>query len=498
MSPRRPAFATAAALLATSLLAGCNFELDDNALDPQGGRSISKDAGPDKVWRVRWDNPPIGSLYQMPSIGFAKRVTAGWEYNKFDLEAEVTDADGKHRLYTWPDEFGTYGDDEGSFFFETHGTKLLPMVPGDATSSITTARALYDTYNAPEQVYQDPLGNTEGRFQLDPAVGLVPLRVIVLDGPGLAPEFPLALSPGWLSKASAELLFDDRWAGAKGKNTQPGYSPDNVVTGWTHRPGIDAVAESATSGGGWYLQPDRVLDRCDAQVRMVSYHKCTVPADIVFTDECGTSLGQTAHLRAIKDAILEGCGVPDDMTWVVFAGSLSSGNCFGGTLQGAELDGDAYIALQGAGKSTLSHELGHVLGLNHNSISGNLMAPGSGIALTDDQCTTVNARAHDLQAAYWTTTKYTGNWENFAAANDALQGQAQNAWRGLSTTSLAGVTRVLGRSHVTRLQRALFGTPAAWAAARPHLETLVLTHQRELEAALTADDLARLRRLFGG
>ena len=382
--------------------AGCTA--DNNAIDPVAQTPSDRvEVGGTQIWRVRWDNPVVGAQYELPSIGYAIRQGYAWHYNKFDLELDVDDADPAHRLYTWPSFAGTYGDDEDMFQFESHGMKLEPMVDGEALSSIATASGIHDAWNGPELLLEDPLGNTEGRFQLDPAVGLVPLRVVVLHGgPLTAPGFfGPALSAGWLSHNSAELLIDDRWEGTKLTNTMAPYFPDFVETEWTHRPGTGQVASAPIAGGGRHMQPDRVFDQCDVQFRMLSYHTCQVPPDILYDSQCLGSLGQTGHANTVRNYVAENCDVPSDVAKVIFVGSLAGSNCFDGTLNGAQVRNDVLITNMFAGKTTLAHELGHLVGLNHTKTSGNLMAPGSGIVLDEEECSTANAVAHTMQAAYW-------------------------------------------------------------------------------------------------
>ena len=385
---------------------GCTA--DGNAIDPVGETPAERvEVDGIRIWRSRWDNPVIGAAsYEMPTgsvEGYAIRQGSAWEYNKFDLELSVEDADPTHRLYTWPSFAGTYGDNETSFPFESYGMKLEPMDAGDPLSSISTATAIHDTWNNPELVLEDPLGNVEGRFQLDPNVGLVPLRVVVLFGDGLTTDTFAGppLSSSWFSVHSARVLFDDLWQGSKFTNTMAPFFPDNVITEWIRRPGAGMIANDPVAGGGRHLQPDRVLDQCDVQFRMVSFHTCEVPPEILYDDACGSELQQTGHVNTVRSFVDNNCDVPTDTPKVIFLGSLGGSNCLQGTLNGAFFGDDVLITHLFAGKTTLPHELGHLVGLNHVDTTDNLMAPGQGVDLSADQCETANARARDFQADFW-------------------------------------------------------------------------------------------------
>jgi len=379
-------------------------------VDPKGSTpAVAVETEAETVWQVQWDNPVVGGLYDLPYgeiNGFAKRVDPHWEYNKFDLEMEVSDADGTRRLYTWPEFYGTYGDDELSFPFEAHGMKLLPGVDGDPFANLSQAVAYAKQWNLPELPVQDALGNSVGQFRLDPAVGLVPLRVVVAHGAGLsAPGFsPPAMSPGWFPSKDAEVLFDDGWVGDKFTNTEPGLSPDHVVTSWKNFPGSGQVAKSATSGSGTHLQPDRIFDECGVQFRMVSFDQCEVPADLLYQDVCPGGFEATAQITGLRNYVHDECGVPEDGTPVViFTGSLSRTDCVN-QIRGGEFNGTVAVSRLATDKKTLAHELGHVLNL------ADILSPGTGnlmsydfnaIDLTQEQCQTANAAAKKHQVEYW-------------------------------------------------------------------------------------------------
>lgn len=495
--------ASALAWLACAVSIGCGGA-DDNAIDPAGETPFDRvEIDGVKVWRVKWDNPAVGTVYELPSIGYAIRNGLAWEYNKFDLEVEINDSDGPDRHYTFPSFIGTFGDDETSFNFEARGTKLDPMVDGDPFSSMTTAVGYHDTYNAPELVLEDPLGNTEGRFQLDPAVGLAPLRVVVLHGDELKTPifFGPALSPGWFSRKWNELLFDDMWRASKHINTNQPISPDNVISEWTHQPGSGHVA-NPLGGGGRYIQPDRILDQCDVQFRMVSYHSCEVPPEILYNGECESSLGQYLHANSVRSYVANNCDVPGDIPWVMFVGSLGAGSCVSGTLQGAQDGGDVWIANSHAGRTTLAHELGHLVGLapgnNHPSDPNNLMGPGGqGLELDAEQCETANSRAKELQKKYWTQSAQFDSADKEYWTDPDGQFSAQDLWRSFDREQLDRLGKLLGPTHLAFLRGSVWGDDTAWRRGVPHIESLAVLYQRQLSEILTEEQLRLLYEVLG-
>jgi len=485
-------------IFAACALLGCDG--DENGIDPKGGTPFDQvEVDGVKIYRVKWDNPVVGALYELPSIGYAQTNGFHWEYNKFDLELEVDDADQQHRLYTWPETAGVYGDDESSFFFEGHGMKLDPMTFWDPMSSISTAEGMEDPYNGPELPYKDAAGRSEGRFQLDPSVGLVPLRVVVLHGDGLSvPTFnPPAIPQGWLSEDSARLLFDDMWKGAKSINTNQPYSPDNVLTSWTHHPGAGMVA-AGTAGAGRFLQPDRVLDQCDAQFRMVSYHTCEVPPEILYGDGCG-ALADTGQFNTMRTWVNDHCDVPDDVPRVIFLGSLGAGSCPGGVTKGSQHHGDVAISYLFADKKTLPHELGHLLGLGHVTDSNNLMGPGStGIALNAEQCPKVNEQAKKQQLKFWPESQFDGEiWNPFEGVEFEQQLAAQEFWGSLNEEQLLAIEEALG-SHYESVLYTIWGEPTDWHQGLPALESLIIANFELLSEILDEDQYELLMSLLKG
>jgi hypothetical protein len=487
---------------------GCTA--DDNAIDPQAATPFARvEVDGVKFWSVRWDNPVVGALYELPYgysdgdpvAGYAIRDDPAWEYNKFDLELEVDDADGTHDLYTWPTHWGTFGDDESNFFFEAHGMKLEPVLEGDPLSSITTATGMNDTFNLPELPLEDPLGNTEGRFQLDPDVALVPLRAVVLYGKGLdKPGFSgPALASNWFSQSSAKLLFDDMWKGSKFTNTQWGYDPDFVVTEWTHYPGTGQVALHADSGGGRHLQPDRIFDQCDVQFRMVSFHTCKVTPDILYSADCDSELGQTGHVNAIRSFVDDECDIPSDLPRAIFVGSLSANNCASGVLEGGQLGDDLVISNLAAGKRTVSHELGHLLGLDHTDDVDELMGPGQGTLLNGEECAEAHESAQEWQQAYWSESDVSGKWaavdpnaDTAAEIAEKQQAEAQSIYKDLTTEEIEQVIDMIGKEHYEYVEGAIWGEPSDWIAAKPNLIALVLANLDTLAKVLDKEQYEQL------
>ncbi len=470
------------------LASACGLELDNQGIDPAGttpGVVVEQDG--QSIWRVKIDNPPIGSLFTLYDQMYAERSDWAWEYYQFDLELEVNDAVGQYRLLTWPEQSGFYGNDEDKFFFEGHGIKLAPGIEGDPLATASTARAYYTWYGA-ELLFEDPLGLSEGRFELDPAVALVPLHVVVLHGEGLEDGLFVGsdLDPQWISENDTTALFDDEWVA----DEYP--SPDSVVSEWRIRPGTGYVAGFPAPGSGRWFQPDRIFEQCDVQFRQVSYHSCAAPPEILYDSECNGEIGSTGHVNTVNIHVDNECGVPNDgIPRVIFVGSLGGNNCVPGVVQGAHKDDNVFITNMFADQNTLAHELGHILGLFHTDAPGNLMQE-AGVdtdLIEDGQCQTVHDKAEAYQQKYWEEKfEIEGPYWDKAPMSQAQQ-NARKLVEMLREDQYKTIGAMIGEAELAKVIEIIRGDSEDWPNDVATIVEIVGPYAEELQGMLTEEQL---------
>jgi hypothetical protein len=338
------------------------------------------------TWTSKWDNPVMQGPLVFRQDQFAKRPSwDAWEYFKFDLVGVTFGAVNNpsvtqsNTFYTWPRRIGTESGNGTETLWEMHGTRLSPRLTGAPNEGRTLIHALKKDWDLPI-VQHGPTG----AVQLDPAVALVPVHVLVLVPSGTPDGYPPEQS-GWFPEAKVDAILDDVWDGDKGNTTNPGESPHDVVTIWNFNASCGGNQSSCTYpavSNGYnegIILPDRIFDRCDVQFRKANFHECIVPPGVFWnllpTSQVEGAPGCKAAAQAqrVHDAVME-CNkalLADSALTVVMVGGLISnaGDCYENVIEGyipgtnlviGTIDGMDY-------KTVLSHELGHGLGLDHTN-----------------------------------------------------------------------------------------------------------------------------------
>jgi hypothetical protein len=365
----------------------------------------------------RWDNPPMQGIVTFQPDQFANRINDSWEYYKFDLWANENgiinnpNIPETESLTTWPRLPGLEFGAGQPLTWEAHGTRLAPRLTGAPDEGLKTIHADRQNWNLPK--LPDP---AVGRVQLDPTVGLVPVRVIALYVPG-SPDFDL----GWFSKQQADVLLDDVWTADKTVVTNPNESPHEIIADWTWSapcpsPSCTVPQVQGPSGNKRNMLPDRIFDQCGVQFREVNFESCPVAEDVFFNQGdsktnpyvCNADVA-FAHIRKAVEKCVDHITTPNGGSFytnaitLVVAGSLvdPNGNCFNDVLEG-EKDGIVVATVRGLfSDTTLAHEFGHALGLGHTGSESdcpddNLMCPVAGMNQTHlnaGQCTQAHSNA---------------------------------------------------------------------------------------------------------
>src|SRR5690606_6905670 len=198
-----------------------------------------------------------------------------------------------------------------------------------------------------------------------------------------------------------------------------GFSPEQVIGSWMYRPGCYAGMANCQAGlvasvdegggGGRHYQPDQVFDVCGVQFREVNYVTCQVPPKVLYNLDCNIGY----YHNSMQAYLSKMCGLPEDAgdtLKVVFTGSISAPDCAGGETISGQQAGWVYLA-ERAEENTLSHEIGHALGLAHYPQNGvvcsdpsNLMCAKNNdqaLSLDSDQCTKAHGLAETRYHTYW-------------------------------------------------------------------------------------------------
>lgn len=283
------------------------------------------------------------------------------------------------------------------------------------------------------EISGNPRPQTPVRVQLDQQVMLVPIQVIKVLPPATASFFSQLDD---ISVESRNRLFDDRPL-LKGFNvSHPGgyvyvseqYSPDSSLMQGTPLT---------------FVEPDTVWAQCGIQFRSVSCSGTDAPGlercpDLNISQGfnvsgVGVQCNITPQGRVLPDGTSCGCediiarhnrddarllpGVRSDLPMVLLTGTVSNSVCgVSSSIVDKAETGVAYMgAMNQAGDTALvlAHELGHVLGLNHNSAVPNVMHPQATQTtsfVSQDMCAAARAQAAVYVKAKWGITVTPGQW----------------------------------------------------------------------------------------
>jgi len=363
-------------------------------------------------YAVKHDNPVVGGDFLMPFsssiVPGAERTGNAWVFHFFDVEVEYWDTEPPaHRRASWPQADGAwFRDTVLTFPWESHGLHLDP----NGAVSASKVKLFEDDWQNPDVSY------VKAHFHLHADVAVVPVRTIVLHGPGTpgTPNQP-ALSSTRFPPLDARLLWDDDWKhGSKQITNSPGYSPEQVVTSWEYRPGCTSGVQGCLNhrtslvgnpNSGRYFQPDRVFDQCNVQFREISYQSCAVPHNILYNTSCNDS----SFANTVRSHVEKNCGVPlDTSIKVVFLGRLTRWDCANANLFGGSYANYVFMT-EIAYPPIILHELGHQLNLDHVtpcSPQENIMCapPQQGVPfprITPDDCVDAHAAAQALHNGWW-------------------------------------------------------------------------------------------------
>jgi len=271
------------------------------------------------------------------------------------------------------------------------------------------------------------------RAKLDPQVMLVPIQVIKVLPPSTASFFSELAD---ISVPAVNRLFDSRRPLIGFETSQPGY------------PIVRAQYKLAPLQGMPldFTEPDTIWAQCGIQFRAVSCSGTDAPGlercpDLNITQgfnvsaigaQCnitpqgrvhpGTNGSDTCGCESViqrhnRDDARMLPGVRSDLPMVMLTGAVSDRRCgVNGSIVDLAETGVAYMGALNQTTDTapvLAHELGHVLGLNHNSTVPNVMHPQlaqTTAFVSQDMCAAARSQAAVYVKAKWGITVDPGQW----------------------------------------------------------------------------------------
>jgi hypothetical protein len=360
--------------------------------------------GPLGIVYVGVDNPRLWTKFTLSSVGtkwngampqelFADEDAGGWKVRFFnmDLNVRVTGGDTpgvselgdkgadsfSGTLIPWPGRLGHWGAGD------SHQVTLV-------TGGLRVGRTSLDAQllvEKPNQAWEEAAFPV--RVQLDPNVRLIPVQVLALYSPTRKP----------VTSREEQLALWDRFPTASGPvDVTDGQFGELTSSAWSLQNWIPGGEDGVTSVGGKY-SPDDVFAGCGVQFRMVNYVEMQVDEEHLIPTRQDYIDGDTPLIETITQFKKS----PDYMPEALIAVStpacrppgISSGGTQGEPGTAPPSLGDTACADNTAGPAVLSHELGHVLGLQHIADLGNLMvpAPDTHAGLTQVQCDIARNRA---------------------------------------------------------------------------------------------------------
>jgi hypothetical protein len=353
------------------------------APEPEAGQPVSFRTD---RWTSRLDNPRMQGDLSLRSDEYALVNNLAYQFNRFDVTARsrYPSPPTIHQL-AFP-LVTTNG--EANLDWRSRGMLLPRRITGASDEGLVQFSLWYDPSDPSTDLYQL---TDEATVQLHSNVIVVPVHFIHIYSPASA-NFDIIT----YDEAAAAAILDDVWTARRMPNTAPGFSPDTVTYEWQGR------------GDDYVSRPDPVWTQCDIQFRLVNYSVCSVAANVVDAppgaEGCGgnATLGRSnAMLTAVQSCIGNKKGYK-----LLVGGELDGPTCnpnIGGT---ASVGGTVAFIENASGKSnnrTVSHEIGHSLGLIHTTTAGRLMldtyTPGATL-LSSAECSKARSRAQALQSEW--------------------------------------------------------------------------------------------------
>jgi hypothetical protein len=384
----------------------------------------------------QFDNPELMGTDTLQTIAFNGKsfpehadgtvLPGEWAYENFNLVVRATGDDtlGARtinvpgtELITQPAMMSIF-DPPATMPFTARGLQL-----GYATSTVTTVH---------EQIDNTPRTPDSVRAQLDPTVMLVPIQIVKVVPPATA-TFVDELKN--ITVAERNRLFDDRVP----IDIFSVSHPDGEVNVFR-----DFQVASTNAGARTlsFTEPDLVWAQCGIQFRVVSCGGADDPGaeqcpDLNVTTGInvsgnGVQCNISPEARLLPDFNSCGCediiahhnrddarmlpGVRADLPLVLLTGRVANPQCGLATIVDLAETGVAYMGVFNQDfdtKLVLAHELGHVLGLNHDDSQPNVMNSFTAQAaplIPQSLCQAARTQAAVYVKAKWGITIDPGVW----------------------------------------------------------------------------------------